>query len=90
MNTDPIRQVEEITKGINDYMQRRGRSVFGRYPLVFSLLATFGVVLVIYGFEGVVKNIQFLDDRPALLLAAGIIILSLTGTLYKRIEKKLD
>ena len=90
MNTDPIRQVEEITKDINNYMQKRGRSVFGRYPLLFSLLGTFGVVLVIYGFEGVVKNIQFLDDRPALLLAAGIIILSLTGTLYKRIEKKLD
>ncbi|MEK7134216.1 MAG: hypothetical protein AAB805_02090 [Patescibacteria group bacterium] len=90
LENDPLQQVEEVTRGINNYMQRRGRSVFGRYPLLFSLLATFGVVLVLHGFDRLVENIPFLNDRPVLLLLAGIIILSLTGTLYKRIEKRLD
>ena len=87
---DPIKEAEDITRDVNNYMRKRGRSVFARYPLLFSLLGTFGVVLVIHGFDGVVKNIPVLNDRPALLLAAGILILALTGTLYKRIEKKLD
>ncbi len=87
---DPIQRVEEVTKEVNNYMQKRGRSVFGRYPLLFSLLGTFGVVLVLHGFDRLVGNIPFLNDRPTLLLTAGIIILALTGSLYKRIEKKLD
>lgn len=90
MSTDPIKQAEEITKEVNNFMRKHGRSVFGRYPLLFSLLGTFGVVLVIHGFDGIVEKISFLSERPALLLVIGIAILVLTGTLYKRIEKKLD
>lgn len=90
MNTDPIKQAEEITKEINDFVRKRGRSVFGRYPLLFSLLGTFGVVLIIHGFDGIIEKMPFLSERPALLLVIGIVILVLTGTLYKRIEKKLD
>ncbi len=90
MDTDPIKQAEEIAREVNNFMQKRGRSVFGRYPLLFSLLGTFGVVLIIHGFDGIVEKIPFLNERPLFLLIAGILILSLTGTLYKRIEKKLD
>lgn len=90
MQTDPIRQVEELTKGANNFMKRRGRSVFGRYPLVFSFLGTFGVVLIIHGIEGVIDKIPVLHERPVLILTIGILLLTLTGTLYKRIEKKLD
>lgn len=90
MQTDPIRQVEELTKGVNNFMKRRGRSVFGRYPLVFSFLGTFGVVLIIHGIEGVIDKISVLRERPILILTVGILLLTLTGTLYKRIEKKLD
>ncbi len=90
MQIDPIKQVEELTKGANNFMKRRGRSVFGRYPLVFSFLGTFGVVLIIHGIEGVIDKISVLHDRPILILIVGILLLALTGTLYKRIEKKLD
>ena len=90
LENDPLQQVEEVTRSINNYMQKRGRSVFGRYPLLFSLLGTFGVVLVLHGFDRIIGGIPFLNDRPMLLLAIGIVILALTGTLYKRIEKKLD
>ncbi|MEK7065872.1 MAG: hypothetical protein AAB938_00805 [Patescibacteria group bacterium] len=90
MNTDPIKQVEDLTRGANDFMKRSGKSVLGRYPLVFSFLGTFGVVLIINGFEGVIDKISVLRERPILILIVGILLLTLTGTLYKRIEKRLD
>jgi len=90
LGKDPLQHAEEITREINDYMRKRGRSVFGRYPLLFSLLGTFGVVLAIHGFDRIIESIPFLDKHPVLLLLSGIVVLALTGTLYKRIEKKLD
>lgn len=90
MNADPIKQVEDLTKGVNNFMKERGRSVFGRYPLVFSFLGTFGVVLIIHGIEGVIDKISVLRERPILILFTGILLLTFTGTLYKRIEKRLD
>lgn len=90
MEKDPIKQAEDLTREVNNFIGKRGKSVFGRYPLLFSLLGTFGVVLIIRGFDGIVEKMPFFKDRPVLLLAAGIIILILTGSLYKRVEKKLD
>ena len=90
MQTDPLQQTEIIAKEASDYIRKRGKGVFNRYPLLFSFLGTFGVVLIIHGFDGMIEKIAVLNNRPLLLLLTGIIILILTGTLYKRIDKKLD
>ena len=88
--TDPVQELERQTRELTEYMHDHNRTVFGRYPLLFSLLGTFGVAAVLYGLEGILDQIQFFREIPEIPLLAGILVLVFTGTLYKRIEKKLD
>ncbi len=71
-------------------MHRYTRSAFRRYPVLFSLLTTFGVVCVLYGLEQILDTIVFIREYPGALFAVGIAILVLTGTLYKKLDRKLD
>lgn len=87
---DPLHRLEQTTRELNDYMHTRHQSAFGKYPLLFSLLGTFGVVITLHGFDGVIVKIPFLHDNPGISFIAGILLLVFTGSLYKRIEKKLD
>ncbi len=66
-------------------MQPVRRSVFERYPIVFSLLTTFGLVATFLGFELLLIQTPFLYERPLLVLMLGIVTLVLTGTLYKKL-----
>ena len=69
MNQPPqIKKFEEgITKvGTNVTKQAKGLrdSTFTRFPIIFSLLTTFGLVATLYGFEKVIDNISFLSNHP--------------------------
>ena len=88
--TDPLLELEHETQNLTTYMHRRSRSVFGRYPLLFSLLTTFGVVSILYGFDDILNEIPLTHDHPVIPLIIGILILVGTGSLYKRLEKKFD
>lgn len=61
----------------------RTRSVFARFPLIFTLLGVFGLVAVLYGFEGIIDQIDLFADNPFILLITGILVLAFTGRLYK-------
>lgn len=87
---DPIQRLEYETKEMDTYMRRHHRTVFGRYPFLFSLLSTFGVVSVLYGFDDILSEIPLMHEHPVIPLAAGVLILLATGSLYKRLEKKFD
>jgi len=89
MEKDPIEKIEALTKEFHDYIERQGRGVFERYPLTFALLATFGVVLVGHGINAFVNSVPFLNNNPLLMFVVGLIILFMTGTLYKRLNKDL-
>jgi divalent metal cation (Fe/Co/Zn/Cd) transporter len=58
---------------------------FARFPLLFTLLATFGVVATLYGFQGILEKIPLLAQDPYISLVIGILILVLTGKLYKKL-----
>lgn len=80
---------EEITKvGSNVTRGAKGfrDSTFTRFPIIFSLLTTFGLVATLYGFEKVIDNIPFLNSHPEILLIVGLITLAGTGTLYKKLS----
>lgn len=62
------------------------QSVFNRFPLLFTMLGTFGVVATFYGFEGIIDKIDPLKENPFILLAVGILTLVLTGTLYRKLD----
>ncbi len=90
MNTDPLHQIEQITKKTNSYMGKATKNSFNKYPITFSMLVLFGIVSVMHGFESIIEIIPFLNQHPIYVFFIGIIILVLTGTLYKRLNKKLD
>lgn len=79
--------VTKTTTTVDSYIEPVRTSVLKRYPILFSLLVTFGVALTFLGFEKLVTQIAFLDNHPLLLLIGGISILALTGTLYKKLNQ---
>ncbi len=78
--------VSKASHNIDGYIAPIRTSVLTRFPIVFSLLTTFGVATTFLGFEKIVSNIAFLDQHPFLMLILGISILAATGTLYKKLS----
>jgi hypothetical protein len=60
-------------------------SVFKRFPLIFTLLGTFGLVATFYGFQHIIAQIPLLANDPYITLGSGLLVLILTGTLYKKL-----
>ncbi len=79
--------VTKTTTTVDSYIAPVRTSVLKRYPVLFSLLVTFGVAMTFLGFEKLITQIAFLDNHPLVLLIGGITILALTGTLYKKLNK---
>jgi hypothetical protein len=77
-----VKKVEERVVG---GLLRRRQNAFHRFPLLFTLLATFGLVSTLYGFERLIDKVTFLSDNPFILLGVGILTLIITGTLYKKL-----
>lgn len=61
-------------------------SVLKRFPVLFSLLTTFGVAATFLGFEQLILKSNLLDKYPELILALGVIILVFTGKIYKKLS----
>lgn len=57
-----------------------------RFPLTFGLLATFGFVSVLYGFEKFIDRVDIFVEKPWILLITGILILLATGAAYKKLN----
>ncbi len=78
--------VVEATKKI-DTLVSPTRSTFAkRYPTLFSILATLGVIMTFLGIEQILLTADILERHPMLILALGVAILALTGTLYKKLS----
>jgi len=68
-----------------DILAQTRNTAFRRFPLIFTLLGTFGLVSTLYGFQHVLDRIPVLANNPIVALIVGIIILLFTGTLYKKL-----
>jgi hypothetical protein len=69
---------------IQEFIKRRD-GAFNRFPLVLTLFGTFGVVSVFYGFSHVLDKFPVFARDPIIPLLTGLVILVLTGTLYKKL-----
>ncbi len=58
-----------------------------RYPLSFALFALFGVVAVSEGVKGILETLGIFDGHPVYMLIVGLVILVITGSLYKKLDK---
>lgn len=81
---DPKR-VTEIPRPVVSKLAARRNNSFSRFPLLFTLLGTFGLVATLYGFERLIDKSDFLSDNPFILLGMGLLTLILTGSLYKKL-----
>jgi len=68
-------------------IERTRKAVFERFPLLFTILGAFGLVATFYGFEGIIDQIDVLGDNPMILLLTGLVVLTLTGTLYQKLGR---
>lgn len=84
---DPIQEVEKIVKEVNRNAGKYTRPVLGRYPLLFAFLITFALAAILDGFRFLMEEIEFFVKHPVILILIGVVILLLTGTLYKTLEK---
>ncbi len=81
-----IKKLEAMGGSVKGRFTTFRDSAFTRFPTLFVLLSSFGVVATFYGFEKVIDNIEFFTENPQMVLVTGIITLILTGTLYKKLS----
>ena len=87
ISLDILKHIEDISNDLNKLMSSRAKAVFRRYPITFGLLILLGVIALHEGIKGVLKEAGLLDINPWYLLIAGIAVLTITGTLYKKLDK---
>ena len=87
VNVDVLEHIENLSNQVNEIMASRTKSVFTRYPVTFGLLIVFGAIAVHEGLKGLMKDFGLLDISPWHLLVTGLVLLTITGTLYKKLEK---
>jgi hypothetical protein len=74
-----------IDDRIIEKISKSKQNAFTRYPLLFSLLVAFGLVITNNGMQGVISKLSWLNNNPYVTLIVGILILLFTGTLYKKL-----
>jgi hypothetical protein len=79
-------RIKEVPEPVLNKLVQKRESVFSRFPLLFTLLGTFGVVTTFYGFEHAIDQINILASNPIITLGIGLATLILTGTLYKKLD----
>lgn len=84
---DVIKKLEDLTAKINQLFSEKGKNVFSRYPLLFALLIVFGVTMVTQGIKDLISEIPIFQNSPLVMLLFGLLVLIITGTLYKKLEK---
>ena len=84
---DILKKLEDLTAKMNQLFSEKGKNVFSRYPLLFALLIVFGVTMVTEGMKDMLAEVQFFHDKPFIMLLMGLLVLIITGTLYKKLEK---
>ncbi len=83
---DPIQQMEALVREVHDVIGARSKPVLKRYPLTFAILLVFSLSAISYGFEIIVEHIAFFDRHPWTLLVGGVLLLFITGSLYRWLE----
>ncbi len=81
-----IKKLEAMGGKLTGSARRVRDSLALRFPVVFILFSAFGLVATFYGFEKLIDEIPSLANNSKLLLAVGLIILTITGTLFKKLD----
>ncbi len=88
MERDPIQELERLVKEMHDEAGKFTKPVLQRYPLLFAFLLTFSVAAILHGFDHVTDELPLFHEHPSMLILSGVLLLFLTGTLYKHLEEE--
>lgn len=80
-----IQTVGDVFHGTGKVIEPIRESTFKRFPTLFTLLTTLGATMTFFGIERILGETTWLNDRPFLMLCAGLLVLVLTGRLYKKL-----
>ena len=83
---ETIHKLDDLKHKIGDSVLHTRNTAFNRFPILFILLSTFGVAATFLGAERLIDKIPYLYDNPILIFTTGIVTLTLTGALYKKLS----
>lgn len=83
--TKSIIPFTDIDDKIIEKARQKRESVAERYPLVFALLGTVGLVSTFYGFEKIIDQMPLFVNNPWILLVIGLATLSITGLALRKL-----
>ena len=86
MNKPNKKSITDAEKKVFNKVRNQSAKAENKFPLVISLLVTFGFVSVLYGFEKIIDQISFLETNPHILLIIGLVVLALTGRVYQKLS----
>lgn len=83
--SNTLRSITDKEKSMVKKLNTKKEHALHRFPLLFTLLGSFGLVSTFYGFEHLIDEIDILVNNPFILLGVGVLTLIFTGTLYKKL-----
>jgi hypothetical protein len=81
-----IKKLEKMGGSLTGRAVKLRDSALSRFPVIFVLLSSFGLVATFYGFEKIIDGIPFFVEYPQMVLVTGLLALAITGTLYKKLS----
>lgn len=79
--------MHDVPESVHEVFRRHRRTAFEKHPFFFSTLGLFGLVATWQGFDDVMEQIEYFDANPGSLLIIGLVILLLTGRMYRQMDK---
>lgn len=79
-------EINIVTADMEKQIAPVRRSILKRFPTLFLLAVTFGFSLVIYSIEVILAQHGFVLAHPWISLGIGIGVLTITGTLYRKLS----
>ena len=78
-------KMSALEERMEEFITPTRKNVLERFPILFALLTTAGVVITFLGIELLVAQWTWLYSKPWLVLTVGVTILVATGTLFKKL-----
>lgn len=70
---------------VDSYVAPVREGIFKRYPTLSTLLVTIGITATFLGLENMFLSVELFAQHPAVLFWLGVVILAITGRLYKKL-----
>lgn len=87
MNKPKLSKPQKLTeseKRIVAAVHAGRQKVDAKFPLGTALGATIGLVMVLYGTEKIIDK-TFFAEHPWMLVFSGVIVLAVTGSIYRKL-----